>query len=86
MSAAAPDVKHSTVCLPTQEQAREMAIRCVRSDVPRLQGLLWRRFVLWHQKRETRRALRDLTDTELLDIGLTRTEARKEASRSFFWD
>jgi uncharacterized protein YjiS (DUF1127 family) len=47
---------------------------------------LWRHLVQWHQKRETRRALRDLTDTELLDIGLTRKEARKEASKSFFWD
>jgi uncharacterized protein YjiS (DUF1127 family) len=42
--------------------------------------------MLSHQKRETRRALRDLTDAQLLDIGLTRAEARKEASKSFFWN
>jgi len=46
----------------------------------------WRRLSLWHQKRASRRALRDLTDDELLDIGVTRAEARKEAGKSFFWD
>ncbi|MBW9115030.1 DUF1127 domain-containing protein [Rhizobium cauense] len=46
----------------------------------------WGRLSLWHQKRASRRALRDLTDDELLDIGVTRAEARKEAGKSFFWD
>jgi len=44
------------------------------------------RLTSWHQKRESRRVLRDLTDAELLDIGVTRAEANKEASKSFFWD
>ena len=46
----------------------------------------WGRLSLWHRKRAGRRALRDLTDDELLDIGVTRAEARKEAGKSFFWD
>ncbi len=47
---------------------------------------IWRRLSLWQQKRASRRLLRDLTDDELVDIGVTRADARKEASRSFFWD
>ncbi|OWV86633.1 hypothetical protein ATY81_09530 [Rhizobium sp. R72] len=47
---------------------------------------VWRRLSSWHQKRESRKALLDLTDDELLDIGVTRADARKEASKSFFWD
>jgi uncharacterized protein YjiS (DUF1127 family) len=82
----APDVNDTNICLPTHKPARQIAVRYVLSGLRRGRGLLWRHLVQWHQKRETRRALRDLTDTELLDIGLTRKEARKEASKSFFWD
>nr|WP_246780897.1 DUF1127 domain-containing protein [Rhizobium sp. BK602] len=41
---------------------------------------------LWRQKRETRWTLRDLTDDQLRDIGLTRSEAMIEVGKSFFWD
>lgn len=41
---------------------------------------------LWMEKRESRRILRYLTDGELRDIGLTRSEAKTEVSKSFFWD
>ncbi|WP_245512844.1 DUF1127 domain-containing protein [Rhizobium sp. BK376] len=44
--------------------------------------LLW----TWYEKRESRRTLRDLTDDQLNDIGITRREARTEVSKSFFWD
>lgn len=37
------------------------------------------------QKRETRWDLRDLTDDQLRDIGMTRREARTEVSKSWFW-
>jgi uncharacterized protein YjiS (DUF1127 family) len=47
---------------------------------------LVRRLASWRLKRDSRRALLHLTDAELLDIGVTRGEARKEAGRSFFWD
>lgn len=40
----------------------------------------------WLSKRASRRVLRDLTDDELCDIGLTRAEAHGEVSRSYFWD
>jgi uncharacterized protein YjiS (DUF1127 family) len=48
-------------------------------------GMVWR-LSLWLRKRETRRNLRDLTDDQLRDIGLTRSEAMAEVSKSFFWD
>ncbi|KRB60180.1 hypothetical protein ASE04_24195 [Rhizobium sp. Root708] len=40
----------------------------------------------WHAKRESRRTLQFLTDDELRDIGITRSQARKEVGKSFFWD
>lgn len=38
----------------------------------------------WDLRRSTRRILKNLTDTELQDIGLTRDEAYTEARR-LFW-
>ena len=37
-------------------------------------------------KRRTRLALLNLTDDELLDIGITRGEAHREVRKSFYWD
>lgn len=51
-------------------------------------GLLkrgWAAFQSHLVKRRTRRDLRELTDNELLDIGVTRAEARVEISKSWFW-
>ncbi|QRM53325.1 DUF1127 domain-containing protein [Sinorhizobium sp. BG8] len=39
---------------------------------------------LW--KRRSRRALSEMSDDQLNDIGITRAEARREAERSWFWD
>lgn len=39
---------------------------------------------IWATRRETRRALRRLTDWELRDVGLTPDEARYEASKVFW--
>nr|WP_184704143.1 DUF1127 domain-containing protein [Rhizobium lusitanum] len=47
---------------------------------------LWVTLLLWMQKREGRWVLRELTDDQLRDIGLTRREANTEANKSFFWD
>lgn len=50
---------------------------------------LWRkaleRFLAYLEKRETRWNLRELTDDQLLDIGMTRAEARTEVNKSWFW-
>jgi uncharacterized protein YjiS (DUF1127 family) len=47
---------------------------------------LWAFYLHWLEKREGRRVLRDLTNEQLRDIGLTRRQAIKEANKSFFWD
>lgn len=47
---------------------------------------LWAYYLHWLAKRESRWVLRELTDDQLRDIGLTRREAATEAKKSFFWD
>lgn len=47
---------------------------------------LWAFYLHWLAKRESRWVLRELTDDQLRDIGLTRREAATEAKKSFFWD
>ncbi|AYG66261.1 MULTISPECIES: DUF1127 domain-containing protein [unclassified Rhizobium] len=43
------------------------------------------KFLAYLEKRETRWDLRDLTDDQLRDIGMTRAEARTEVGKSWFW-
>ncbi|HEX8047231.1 DUF1127 domain-containing protein [Rhizobium sp.] len=38
------------------------------------------------EKRRTRRDLSELSDTQLLDIGVTRSEAKAEVNKSWFWE
>lgn len=38
----------------------------------------------WHIKRAGRLALRELTDEQLLDIGISRSQARNETAKSRF--
>ncbi len=40
----------------------------------------------WATKRRTRYALLELTDTQLEDIGISRSEARREVAKSFYWN
>jgi uncharacterized protein YjiS (DUF1127 family) len=56
------------------------------SSTPPLRFRVHEWLVSWHRKRESRKALLHLTDAELLDIGVTRSEARIESGKSFFWD
>nr|WP_286203208.1 DUF1127 domain-containing protein [Rhizobium lusitanum] len=37
------------------------------------------------EKRRTRIDLAELSDTQLLDIGVTRSEAKAEVNKSWFW-
>jgi uncharacterized protein YjiS (DUF1127 family) len=39
---------------------------------------------LWTQRRRSRQALANLTDAQLNDIGISRTQAREEAKRPFW--
>jgi uncharacterized protein YjiS (DUF1127 family) len=40
----------------------------------------------WYIKRRTRRALAEMTEGQLHDIGITRSQARREIQKSFYWD
>ncbi|MFC0409685.1 DUF1127 domain-containing protein [Roseomonas elaeocarpi] len=46
---------------------------------------IWLRLCRWHRNVSTRRALLEMADHELRDVGLTRMQARCEAARPF-WD
>jgi uncharacterized protein YjiS (DUF1127 family) len=46
---------------------------------------IWRWFDSLPEKQLTRRGLMELTDDQLKDIGISRSEARREGSRPF-WD
>lgn len=62
------------------------AILPARRPSRRLSGWLARLFDL-HAAQRSRRALRDLDPAILRDIGLTREEALREATRGFWdWD
>lgn len=65
--------------------AADVGIRAAQPR-PHILRRLWTSYRDWLEKREGRRILRDLTDDQLHDIGLTRREAAKEVSKSFFWD
>nr|WP_269456192.1 DUF1127 domain-containing protein [Rhizobium quercicola] len=45
---------------------------------------MWEGFADWRMKRAGRLVLRDLTDDQLKDIGLTRWEVREELGKSYF--
>ncbi len=45
---------------------------------------LARRLVRWSEKRRTRRALLALNDTELKDIGISRADAHREGTKTFW--
>ena len=67
------------------EQFRDRA-RLDRHNVSVAFGRVWGSILLWQRKRASRRVLRDLTDSELHDIGIGRADAGKEVAKSFFWD
>ncbi|NKJ05783.1 MULTISPECIES: DUF1127 domain-containing protein [Rhizobium] len=73
---------------PAQAKDAFAAGRDTRAAQPKSRAAhrLWTSFLLWMQKRESRCVLRELTDDQLRDVGLTRSEARTEVSKSFFWD
>ncbi|MDK4703583.1 DUF1127 domain-containing protein [Rhizobium sp. CNPSo 4062] len=76
-----------TICSTEAGDPRAAGVG-IRAAQPRPHWIrrLWALYVHWLEKREGRRVLRDLTDDQLSDIGLTRREAAKEINKSFFWD
>ncbi|GES51599.1 hypothetical protein Rhsp01_44490 [Rhizobium sp. NBRC 114257] len=72
----------------TTDIHRPMPIATGAGRGPRRRGILRRalaKFLVYLEKRETRWDLRDLTDDQLRDIGMTRAEARAEVNKSWFW-
>ena len=47
---------------------------------------VWRACRAWHIRRRTRYSLLEMTDDQLQDIGISRSEARREIGKSFYWD
>jgi len=75
------------ICATKAQDASSVGVK-VRTAQPRPHPALrlWNIYLHWLEKRESRWVLRDLTDDQLRDIGLTRLEAATEAKKSFFWD
>lgn len=46
----------------------------------------WRVYRAWWMKRRTRHSLLDLTQEQLLDIGISHGDAQREVRKSFYWD
>ncbi|NKN14215.1 DUF1127 domain-containing protein [Rhizobium laguerreae] len=83
---ALPEIKMPIVPIVSCDDRRQIILRDTPAEVtPRL-GRIWGAILLWHQKREGRRALRGLTATELKDIGVSQSDAVREVGKSFFWD
>lgn len=70
------DIERSTAVMPSVDKGKRKPgfLR------PALAALL-----SYLEKRETRGNLRDLTDDQLRDIGVTPAEARAEINKSWFW-
>ncbi|MGY5804644.1 DUF1127 domain-containing protein [Rhizobium sp. LEGMi12c] len=76
-----------TICSTEAREARSVGMGITAAEPrPHVVRRLWTLYLHWLEKRESRQVLRDLTDDQLCDIGLTRREAAKEVKKSFFWD
>lgn len=65
---------------PVASHRRDGAHRVVR-----LLEEVWKTVLRWHELRRQRRALLELSDEVLKDIGISRADAMREAGRPF-WD
>lgn len=52
--------------------------------LPGLGGRIWRTITVWHDRARQRRALAKLDADRLRDIGITHTQARREADKPFW--
>ncbi|WP_049735062.1 DUF1127 domain-containing protein [Rhizobium ecuadorense] len=83
---ALPEIKMPIVPIVSYEDRRQIVLPDVPAGATTRLGRIWAAVLLWHQKREGRRALRGLTASELKDIGVSQSDAAREISKSFFWD
>ncbi|MFS8147739.1 DUF1127 domain-containing protein [Rhizobium sp. BR 249] len=82
---ALPESKMPIVPIVSFEDRRVIALPAEPAETTRL-GRIWAAILLWHEKREGRRALRGLMASELKDIGVSQSDAAREVGKSFFWD
>ncbi|SCB56517.1 Uncharacterized conserved protein YjiS, DUF1127 family [Rhizobium aethiopicum] len=83
---ALPEIKMPIVPIVSFDDRRQVVVQPVPANTTTRLGRIWSAILLWHQKREGRRALRGLTASELKDIGVSQSDAAREVSKSFFWD
>jgi len=80
-----PQMKSDIVSVVSIDSPHKIALP-EHKPAKTLLGRLLVAILIWHQKREGRRALRHMTTDQLKDIGLSQSEAAREVSKSFFWD
>ncbi|WP_326912759.1 DUF1127 domain-containing protein [Rhizobium johnstonii] len=83
---ALPEIKMPIVPIVSCDDRRQVILPDAPAEVTTHLERIWAAILLWHQKREGRRALRGLTATELKDIGVSQSDAAREVGKSFFWD
>ncbi|MBY5410348.1 DUF1127 domain-containing protein [Rhizobium leguminosarum] len=83
---ALPEIKMPIVPIVSYEDRRQIVLPTAPAEEMTRLKQIWAAILLWHQKREGRRALRGLTATELKDIGVSQSDAAREVGKSFFWD
>ncbi|CAN7389168.1 DUF1127 domain-containing protein [Rhizobium leguminosarum] len=83
---ALPEIKMPIVPIVSYEDRRQVVLPDAPAKATTRLDRIWAAVLLWHQKREGRRALRGLTATELKDIGVSQSDAAREVGKSFFWD
>lgn len=70
------------VSIVTVDERRKLQHRPTQGLLASIQD----RLSCWNMKRKGRRALREMADWQLRDIGLSPADAAKEISKSRFWD
>ncbi|MBY5402509.1 DUF1127 domain-containing protein [Rhizobium sp. WSM1274] len=83
---ALPEINMPIVPIVSYEDRRQVVFPDAPAEATTRLDRIWSAVLLWHQKREGRRALRGLTATELKDIGVSQSDAAREVGKSFFWD
>ncbi|PDS77473.1 DUF1127 domain-containing protein [Rhizobium sp. L43] len=81
-----PEIKTPIVSIVSYGDRRQVVLPAESAEATTRLGRIWAAILLWHQKREGRRALRELTAAGLKDIGVSQSDAAREIGKSFFWD
>ncbi|MBX5161072.1 MULTISPECIES: DUF1127 domain-containing protein [unclassified Rhizobium] len=80
------EIKMPIVPIVSYDDRRQIVLPDAPAEATTRLGRIWAAILFWNQKREGRRALRNLTASELKDIGVSQSDAAREVGKSFFWD